>query len=249
MNLAILAAGESSRLKAEGLKIPKAMISINGETIIERIIRLSVSNGVSSIYCIINEEEQALRDFFLKGDFQVPVKLVIRTTESSMHSLFSLAHYLSEEPFLLTTCDSVFDASEFSKYVSSIKDSSVKDSSVKDSSANESQSCQGVLAVTQYIDDEKPLCVEMEGDCDITSFSDSKEGYKWATGGIYYFSPGIFEMINKAHELKISRLRNFLRLLLSSGYKLKGYPFSKIIDIDHLSDIKAAGEFLMSLGT
>ncbi|MCU7518835.1 MAG: NTP transferase domain-containing protein [Ignavibacteria bacterium] len=234
MNLAILAAGESSRLKAEGLKTAKAMISINGETIIERIIRLSVLNGVSSIYCIINEDEPALREFFISGDFQVPVKLVIKTTESSMHSLFSLAPYLSEEPFLLTTCDSVFDASEFSKFVSSIK---------------EGLDCQGVLAVTQYIDDEKPLCVEMDGEYGITSFSDSRQGYNWATGGIYYFSPGIFEMIKSAHELKISRLRNFLRLLLNNGYKLKGYPFSKIIDIDHMSDIKAAGEFLFSMST
>lgn len=234
MNLAILAAGESSRLKAEGLKIPKTMISINGETIIERLIRLSLSNGISSIYCIINEEEFALREFFISGDFPVPVKLVIRTTESSMHSLFNLAPYLSEEPFLLTTCDSVFDASEFSGYISSVKKGSGN---------------QGVLAVTQYIDDEKPLCVEMDKEYGIVSFSDSQQGHIWATGGIYYFTPEIFEMIGKAHELKISRLRNFLRLLLDNGYRLKGYPFSKIIDIDHLRDIKAAEEFLCSLSS
>lgn len=234
MNLAILAAGESSRLKKEGLKIPKTMISINGETIVERIIRLSVQNGISSIYCIINEEELALREFFISGDFPVPVKLVIRTTESSMHSLFTLAPYLTEEPFLLTTCDSVFDASEFSGFVSSFKNN---------------REYQGILAVTHYIDDEKPLCVSMDKDYTITSFSDSQQGYEWATGGIYYFSPGIFEMIKTAHEQKISRLRNFLRLLLTNGYRLKGYPFSKIIDIDHLKDIKAAEEFLCSLST
>ncbi|HEX2865493.1 MAG TPA: sugar phosphate nucleotidyltransferase [Ignavibacteriales bacterium] len=231
MNLAILAAGESSRLKAEGLKIPKPMISINGEKIIERIIRLGVLNGVTSIYCIINEEERALRDFFISEDFQVPVKLVIRTTESSMHSLFTLAPYLTEEPFLLTTCDSVFDGLEFSKFVKSLK---------------ENYSSHGVLAVTQYIDDEKPLCVEMDSRSYITSFSDTLNGYQWATGGIYYFSPEIFKMIKTAHDMKISRLRNFLRLLLSGGYKLKGYPFSKIIDVDHLKDIKNAEEYLCS---
>lgn len=232
MNLAILAAGESSRLKAEGLKIPKTMISINGETIVERIIRLAAQNGIHSVYCIINEEESALRDFFISGDFPVPVKLVVRTTESSMHSLFTLAPYISDEPFLLTTCDSVFDAKEFSKFVSSLKGS---------------VDSQGILAVTQYIDDEKPLCVEMDSGYRITSFSDSLQGYQWATGGIYYFLPEIFEMIKTAHDLKISRLRNFLRLLLSKGYKLKGYPFSKIIDIDHIKDIKAAEEYLCSL--
>jgi len=232
MNLAILAAGESSRLKAEGLKIPKPMVSIKGETIVERIIRLGVSNGVSSIYCIINEEEMALRDFFISGDFQVPVKLIIRTTESSMHSLFALAPYLTDEPFLLTTCDSVFDELEFSNFVSYLRENS--------------NISEGVLAVTQYIDDEKPLCVEMDAEMTITSFSDTQKGYNWATGGIYYFSPGIFKMIKTAHELNISRLRNFLRLLLRNGYKLKGYPFSKIIDVDHLKDIKTAEKYLCS---
>ncbi|MCU7496504.1 MAG: NTP transferase domain-containing protein [Ignavibacteria bacterium] len=229
MNLAILAAGESSRLKAEGLKVPKPLITINGETIIERIIRLGLQNGAASIYCIINEEELLLREFFISGDFEVPVKLVIRTTESSMHSLFSLAPYLTDEPFLLTTCDSVFDALEFRNFVSSVKNST---------------GIQGTLAVTQYIDDEKPLCVKMDSGNKITAFSDRQEGYLWATGGIYYFSPEIFEMIKAAHELKISRLRNFLRLLLSNGYSLKGFPFSKIIDVDHLKDIKAAEEYL-----
>lgn len=229
MNLAILAAGESSRLKAEGLKVPKPLIVINGETIIQRIIRLGIQNGITQVYCIVNEQETGLRDFFISGDFEVPVKLVIRTTESSMHSLFTLAPYLTESPFLLTTCDSVFDASEFSNYLAH---------------CGEYDAPEGILAVTQFIDDEKPLCLEMDNENIITRFSDTSDGYSWATGGLYYFSPSVFEMIKTARDLNISRLRNFLRLLLNSGYRLKGYPFSKIIDIDHLKDIKAAEEYL-----
>jgi len=33
-------------------------------------------------------------------------------------------------------------------------------------------------------------------------------------------------------------------LLLEKGYKLEGYPFSKIVDIDHAQDVRVAEQFL-----
>ena len=44
----------------------------------------------------------------------------------------------------------------------------------------------------------------------------------------------------------IIRLRNFLRLLIKQNYKLKAFPFSKIIDVDHISDIEKAEDFLVN---
>ena len=42
----------------------------------------------------------------------------------------------------------------------------------------------------------------------------------------------------------IHRMRNFQRRLVAGGLKLKAYPFSKIIDIDHAEDIAKAEEFI-----
>ena len=39
-------------------------------------------------------------------------------------------------------------------------------------------------------------------------------------------------------------MRNFQRLMISEGLNLKAYPFSKIIDIDHVTDIEKAETFL-----
>ena len=102
----------------------------------------------------------------------------------------------------------------------------------------------GTLAVTKFIDDEKPLCIDLDEENTILKFSDSKEGYSWATGGIYYFSPKIFDKMCFALKTKVSRLRNFLRLLIKNDYKLKAFPFSKIIDVDHIQDIQRAQEFI-----
>jgi hypothetical protein len=43
-----------------------------------------------------------------------------------------------------------------------------------------------------------------------------------------------------AIEKGILRLRNFLKLLVARGYILKGFSFSKIIEVDHISDIEKA---------
>ena len=43
-----------------------------------------------------------------------------------------------------------------------------------------------------------------------------------------------------------NRLRNFLGHLVSNGYILEGFPFSKIVDVDHLADIDEAGGLIRS---
>jgi hypothetical protein len=39
-------------------------------------------------------------------------------------------------------------------------------------------------------------------------------------------------------------MRNFQRGLLRDGLKLKAWPFSKVLDVDHVSDIQKAEAFL-----
>lgn len=41
-----------------------------------------------------------------------------------------------------------------------------------------------------------------------------------------------------------SRMRNFQRGLVRDGRKLKAFAFSKVLDIDHASDIEKAEAFL-----
>ncbi|MCU7494138.1 MAG: NTP transferase domain-containing protein [Ignavibacteria bacterium] len=232
MNLAIIGAGESSRLRSEGLQVPKHLISLNGEYLIERTLRIARENGIDRACCIINEKEHLLRQYLTEADFGIPLQLIVKSTPSSMHSLFELSPLLKGEPFCMATVDSVFDESEFSDYISYAKIQNDTD---------------GVLAITNFIDDEKPLCVALDDNDRILKFSDNKEGYSWATGGLYYFTPEIFNEVQRALKYRIERLRNFLRLLVSEGYVLKGFSFSKMIDIDHISDIKQAELFLSEI--
>ena len=42
-------------------------------------------------------------------------------------------------------------------------------------------------------------------------------------------------------------MRNFQRQLIVDGLRLKAYPFSKILDVDHASDIIKAEAFLNNI--
>ena len=229
MILAIIGAGESSRIKSEGFKGPKHLIKLNGEYLIERIIRLARENGFEKVCCIVNEQEPGLLQYLSQNDFRIKVELIVKTTQSSMHSLFELSPLLMNAPFILATTDSVFKDDEFDGFIRFCR---------------LRKDIDGLLAITDFIDDEKPLCVDLTNDSGILKFSDTRADYQWATGGLYYFSPVIFNEMQYARNTGISRLRNYLRLLLNRGYILKGYKFSKMIDVDHYSDIKKAEIFL-----
>ena len=102
----------------------------------------------------------------------------------------------------------------------------------------------GIIAITDFIDDEKPLCVEIDKDSRILKFEDSAVNLKYATGGLYYFSTNIFNEMQSVIEKGMMRLRNFLKILVEKKYNIHAYRFSKMIDVDHYKDIVTAEEFL-----
>ena len=229
MNLGIIAAGEGSRMRAEGFALPKPLVSISGRPLIDRIIDAGVHAGVSRIACIVNEQSPELVDHLRRKSTDAEIALLVRSTPSSMHSLFALAPLLGDGDFCLATADTVFQEEEFMQFLMY---------------AGQIQNTDGLLAVTQFVDDEKPLYAAMDDERRIVNFSDTLEGTHWVTGGVYYFSSRIFAEIETAYRRRIERLRNFLRLLLEKGYRLAGYPFSKMIDVDHVHDVSVAEEFL-----
>jgi NDP-sugar pyrophosphorylase family protein len=223
----IIAAGEGSRLRAGGILTPKPLVPVNGVPIIERLLRSLHRCGIGSARCIINEESLAVREYVEGLRLPIPVEFIVRSTPSSMHSFFELAPHLGEGRFLLTTVDSVFDESDLRRLIE----------------AAGSGDADGHLAVTDFVDDENPLYVEAAPDGRILSFSKAGRA-PWITGGLYALSSRVFREIEPAKARGISRLRNFLAHLVTSGYDLRIFPFSAIIDVDRPGDIRAAERLL-----
>lgn len=230
MNYAIIAAGEGSRLIQEGIKLPKPLIKLDGMTLIDRLINIFLKNKATSISIIVNNEMEAVQRHVNKLKFDVPLNIVIKSTPSSMHSFFELGKFLQDGKFCLTTVDTIFREDEFSLFINAFLEDKQHD---------------GMMAVTTYIDDEKPLYVDVaEPEMEINDFSD-KTG-KYVSGGIYALTPKALQTLEKCMLDGVERMRNYQRHLIQDGLKLKAYPFEKIIDVDHAEDIMKAEIFLHS---
>ena len=232
MDYAIIAAGEGSRLAQEGVKWPKPLVKLNGVALIDRLIDVFLRNNASSINIIVNEQMTEVQAHLKALRLPVPFHLLIKSTPSSMHSFYELSRIWQGEEICLTTVDTIFREEEFSGYIQTFRQEKTLD---------------GLMAVTDYIDDEKPLYIQTNEQLDIVSFLDRTNGEcRYISGGIYCLRKPAISVLKKAIDEGMSRMRNYQRQLIAEGLRLKAYPFSKIIDVDHAEDIVKAEAFVQA---
>lgn len=234
MKYAIIAAGEGSRLAQEGILAPKPLVKVGGEQLIDRLIRVFMENNASEVCVICNEQMTAVAEHLkeISEAGRVPLKFIVKSTPSSMHSAWELSQWLNDEPFVLTTVDTIFRETEFATYSKTFELLAA------------SGEVDGLMGVTDYIDDEKPLYVGTNESMQITGFYDTDEHPKYISGGIYGLTPKAIPVLQRCIERGESRMRNFQRALVADGLLLRAYAFSKVLDIDHASDIEKAEAFL-----
>ncbi len=231
MNYAIIAAGEGSRLAQEGVALPKPLVRLDGQPMIKRLIDIMMSCSPESLSIIVNEQMTEVRQYLEGLSLPVPFHLVVKSTPSSMHSFWEVSRAFPRKgKFVLTTVDTIFRRDDFEAYVKAFEADAVAD---------------GYMGVTSFIDDEKPLYIDVNADMDITAFSDTPvEGGRYISGGIYGLTAPALDVLDRCMEQGVSRMRNYQRALVSAGLKLRAWPFSKIIDVDHAGDIATAERFI-----
>ena len=234
MKYAVIAAGEGSRLTKEGNTIPKPLIEVNGERLVDRLLRIFEAQRASEVAIICNEQmkEVQMHLMAVQQTYGLPLRLVVKSTPSSMHSMWELDKWLDDGPFVLTTVDTVFREEEFNAFVQTF------------ARILETGEADGLMGVTDYIDDEKPLFVSTDDDLWITAFLDQCDHPRYVSGGIYALTPRSLNTLHDCVARGEQRMRNFQRALLWDGFKLKAWPFSKVLDVDHVSDIQKAEAFL-----
>lgn len=233
MNYAIIAAGEGSRLAQEGVSKPKPLVELCGEPMIMRLINIMGRCNAESVSIIVNEQMTEVREFVEGIKTPFPINLVVKTTPSSMHSMWELSKVLPRGKFCLTTVDTIFREQDFARYIAAFEADDESD---------------GMWAVTPFVEDEKPLWVEVDEQMRITAFSDSRErDAHLVSGGVYAMTDAAFAVLNSCIERGVSRMRNFQRALIEAGFRLKAYSIEKIIDVDHASDVAVAETFIREM--
>ncbi|MFD1140091.1 NTP transferase domain-containing protein [Larkinella insperata] len=231
MNYAIIAAGEGSRLAQEGFTLPKPMVSLHGERLIDRLIGIFSQNHPDSIRVIINEQSAPLEAHLSVLREKVPVEIVRKSTPSSLHSFYELLKTAPDvEALCLATTDTVFKEEEFRAFIDEFERQPQLD---------------GLMAVTTFVDDESPLFISAGPDRIITAFTDQKtDQTAFVSGGIYCLRRKALDAVAEVIASGTSRMRNYQRYLLESRLTIKAFPFSKIVDVDHVQDIRTAELFL-----
>ncbi len=237
MKFAIIAAGEGSRLAQEGVQLPKPLVRLNGEALVARLLRIFFAHDAEEVVVIVNQLHPATETFVREWMSAHPgclVRLVVKSTPSSMHSFAELAPYLTDAPFCLTTVDTVFREDDFGQYIAAFR-------------RTLTEGGDGLMAVTDYIDDEKPLYIGVDEAMNIDGFYDERElRFRYISGGIYALAPCALDTLARCMAEGQSRMRNFQRALIADGLHLKAHLFSKILDVDHAADIEKAEQFLRS---
>lgn len=233
MNYAIIAAGEGSRLVHEGVAAPKPLVELDGRPMIRRLIDIFCNCGAESVSVIVNEQMTQVCDYLeeVKKTLPVPMSLVVKSTPSSMHSFYEVSSvFPAGSKFILTTVDTIFKEEDFRAYAAAFE---------------ADDSMDGYMAVTSFIDDEKPLYIDVDKDMTITAFLDQpREGVKYISGGIYGLTTPALDVLRLCMQNGVSRMRNYQRALVEAGLRLRAYPFPKIVDVDHAADIPAARAFI-----
>ncbi len=112
MQAIILAAGMGKRLKQFTQDQPKCMVTVNGMTMIERLLRQLDGKGLKKIVVVTGYEGGKLKDFISSLEIHTPVEYIDNPIYDKTNNIYSLAlakDHMLEDDTVLFESDLVFD--------------------------------------------------------------------------------------------------------------------------------------------
>jgi NDP-sugar pyrophosphorylase family protein len=216
----IIAAGDGSRLRADGWRVSKPMVPVLGRPLIEHALDRFRAADIRRLTIIINETSDDCRRWLQDRAGELDIDLIIRTTPSSYASFHLVAERLAGSPAIITTVDSIMPQDDFIGFVTAAAD--FPQDAV-------------VLGLTEHVDDEKPLWASLDpGDGRIRRLGADAGSH--VTAGLY-----VLPARRPAEpSAGFDRLRDYLAWLLTAGHPVYGIVLSRTFDIDRGHDIAVA---------
>ncbi len=215
----VIAAGQGTRLRADGYRVSKPMTPVGGRPLIEHTLERFRAVGVRQVTVIVNEESDDCR-VWLSGHRQgLDLDLVVRTTPSSYASFALVAARLAGAPALITTVDAIMPVDAFRHFVDA---------------AASFPSDAVVLGLTAHVDDENPLWVTLHEDGRVLRLGAAQGSH--VTAGIYWLPAQ--RIASPATDFQ--RLRDYLKWLVDERQQVYGVILPLVFDIDRARDVEAA---------
>ena len=220
----ILAGGRGSRLAADGVETPKALVEVAGRPQLVNLIETFAELGCDSITCMVRDDIPV----------DLPGPAVVRTcrTPSSLHTLVAGLAVVPPGPVFCAMVDTVMPAADWRRVYRSVTE-------------RLAEGAAAALAVTPFVDDELPLYVTRDAHGFATAILDTPPvgAPPLVTGGVYGLSP-VARRLASVAVASLHRMRAFLRLLVELRTAVATVEVPRIIDLDHKSDLEAAERWL-----
>jgi NDP-sugar pyrophosphorylase family protein len=216
----VIAAGKGSRLKSLG--VPKPMVEVAGVPLIEHVLSNFQAAGIVSAAVIFNSAEEGCAAYVEERFGALVSKVVVKTTRSSLESFREILGAAPRGRLLVSTVDSFCPREDFLHFVRL---------------AQKAPSDATVLAVTGFVEDEKPLWV-----------TTTRKGRVTVVGGASgdAVTAGIYVIPERVRRMRIPsslpRLRDFLAWLCKSGEPMQAVEIGRVVDVDRAEDLEAAEE-------
>ena len=218
----ILAGGHGARLAADGVETPKALVEVAGRPQIVHLIETFFELGCGSVTCMVREG--------IRFSFSPKAQVRSCRTPSSLHTLVEGLALVPPGQVFCAMVDTVMPMSDWRRLYGGVTDHLAAGSLA-------------VLAVTPFVDDERPLYVTRNAAGLAVDISDHLAPPPLVTGGVYGLSPAARRVAADAVGT-LPRMRAFLRLLVRRGGPVATVEVPRIIDLDHKRDLDAAEAWL-----
>jgi NDP-sugar pyrophosphorylase family protein len=216
----IIAAGDGSRLRADGYRVSKPMVPVGGCPLIALALDRFRAVGIRRLTIVINEASDDCRQWLYSHARDFDLDMIVRTTPSSYATFQFVTGRLAGAPAVITTIDAVMPVNDFQFFVKSASD--LAKNAV-------------VLGLTDYVDDENPLWATLDpADGRIRQLGGSNGSH--VTAGLYWLPA------HRAAEptTDFARLRDYLGWLVAENQPVYGVILPRVFDIDRARDIAAA---------
>lgn len=216
----VIAAGKGSRLKSLG--VPKPMVEVAGVPLIDHVLGNLGAAGVVSAAVIFNSAEEGCAAYVKERFGSLVTKVIVKNTRSSLESFREILGAAPKGRLLVSTVDAFCAREDFLRFAKA---------------AAKTPSDAVVLAVTSFVEDEKPLWV-----------TTTRKGRVTAVGGSTGdgVTAGIYVIPERVRRMRIPdtlpRLRDYLAWLCKSGEPMQAIEIGKVVDVDRAEDLESAEE-------
>jgi NDP-sugar pyrophosphorylase family protein len=215
----VIAAGQGTRLRADGYRVSKPMTPVGGQPLIGHALDRFRAVGVRKTTVIVNEGSDDCRQWLRDHAQDFDLDLIVRTTPSSYASFELVAARLAGAPAIITTVDAVMPVDAFQRFVES---------------AARLPNDAFVLGLTGHVDDENPLWATLDEDGRVLRLGGDRGSQ--VTAGLYWLPARRVAQPSARFE----RLRDYLKWLVDGGRPVYGVVLPLVFDIDRAHDVEAA---------